>query len=302
MRVSIGLQMVVAGAALAVVAGCGGGSTAGGSAAGAAEPTGLIAFTHQNASGKDRIFVMRADGSGRRALTTKDSLDPVWSPDGTKLAYLDHEQHLVVMNADGTGSRVISRESGWLAEDEIASWSPSGKQLVFGAKLGPGADALSIVNADGTGRRRLGVRGLDPDWSPDGKSILFNDPTGLVAVIGVDGRGLRRLTHSGCSADLARWSPDGKQIAFTGAPECTGRAAIEVMNADGTGRHPVARGAGGSFDGLAWSADGTQIVYSVGPDLFTLGNLYVADVDGGGVRQITSDGGDFDPSWQHQSG
>jgi TolB protein len=286
------ISILVSIAAAAVVAGCGGHE--GASADGA---TGLIAFTHQNSSGKDQVFVIKTDGSGRRALTTKDSLDPVWSPDGAKLAFLDHDQRLVVMNADGSGRRIVSQEKG-IAEDEIASWSPDGTQLVFGAKLDVGADHLFVVNADGTGKHRLGVLGSGPDWSPDGKHIVFTDREGLIAVIGADGHGLRRLTDFGCSTDPPRWSPDGRKIAVIASIDCLGTdAPIAVMNADGTGMHAVTHGSG-YYGAPSWSPDGRQIVFSRGPDFGALGNLYVADADGGHVRQITSDGGNFDPSWQ----
>jgi TolB protein len=280
-------------AAVVVVAGCGGHEEAP-----ADKATGLIAFTHQNSHREDQIFVIHTDGSGRRALTTKDSLDPVWSPDGKKLAFLDHEQRLLIMNADGSGKRVVSQERGFLAEDDIASWSPDGKQLVFGAKLSMGPDFLFVVNEDGTGKHRLGARGDSPDWSPDGKHIVFVDREGLIAVIGADGRGLRRLTDFGCSTDPPRWSPDGKKIAVITSVDCFGTdAPIALMNPDGSGMNAVTHGKG-YYGAPSWSPDGRKIVYSRDSDFGALGNLYVADADGSHVRQITTDGGNFDPSWQ----
>ncbi|HKA25757.1 MAG TPA: hypothetical protein VKD88_00165 [Gaiellaceae bacterium] len=279
-------------AAATVVAGCGGQT-----GAAADSTTELIAFTHQNPSGKDQIVVMHTDGSGRRLLTKQDSLDPVWSPDGKRLAFLDHGQRLVVMNADGNGRRIVSQERGLLAEDEIASWSPDGKQLAFGAKLDMGADHLFVVNADGTGKRGLGVRGSGPDWSPDGKQIVFTDGEGLIAVIRPDGSGLRRLTDFGCSSDPPRWSPDGKRIAVITSLDCLGTdAPIAVMKPDGSGMLAVTHGKG-YYGSPAWSPNGRQIVFSRGPELGAIGNLYIADADGSHVRRITTDGGNFDPSW-----
>ena len=297
MRSSRLLTVLVSTASLAIIAGCGGGSAA----PSAAKPAGLIAYTHQNPSGADQIFVMRADGGGPHALTTpaQDSLDPIWSPDGTKLAFIDHTGHLAVMNADGRGKQIVSRETG-ITDDEIASWSPDGKQLVFDATGLLGSDALFVVNADGTGKHKLGAQGSDPDWSPDGKSIVFIDPGGLVAMIGADGRGVQELDGSGCSDDPVRWSPDGKKIAFVRSEEdCFSGGAITVVNADGTGMHEVTRKGDGYYGAPSWSSDGTQIVFSRGSGLGAIGNLYIADADGGHLRQITTDGRDFDPSWRH---
>jgi TolB protein len=284
--------MLIACASVVVLAGCGGATHT------AAKPSGLIAYTHQNRSGVDRIFVVRADGRGRHALTTQDSLDPVWSPDGSRLAYLDHTQRLVVMNADGSGRHVVSHERG-IDEDEIASWSPDGRRLVFDATNGIGPEILFVVNADGSGKHRLGPLGSDPDWSPDGKQILFTTPDGLLALVGSDGRGRRLLTHSGCNSDPARWSPDGTSIAFVRSPDCWGEGAtIDVLHADGTGMRPLTK-RGGFYGAPAWSADGKQIVFSHGPELAAIGDLEIADVDGGHITRVTRDGRDFDPSWRH---
>ena len=70
-----------------------------------AAPVGRFAFT--SAQGNDEIFVMDADGSNVRRLTDNDvrDSDPVWSPDGTRLAFAserDGDRDVLMVNADGS--------------------------------------------------------------------------------------------------------------------------------------------------------------------------------------------------------
>lgn len=82
---------------------------------------------------------------------------------------------------------------------------------------------IFIVNADGTDLTHL-TNGLDPDWSPDGKSIVFTrwewDPPG-VFVINADGSAEEQIV-GGPKAKGPRWSPDGSRIAFTSEREESG--------------------------------------------------------------------------------
>jgi TolB protein len=140
-----------------------------------------IAFSYaRNAkTGRYGVYVMRADGSGRRKLTPNDRddyLDPAWSPDGGRIVFSrdaasgkSYAAHLETIDAGGGNRRVLLRAPrGTLYFG--ASWSPDGKELVFvrfQQKLGVGQ--LSFVNADGTGSRVftniLGNNGT-PAWRP----------------------------------------------------------------------------------------------------------------------------------------
>jgi Tol biopolymer transport system component len=177
------------------------------------------------------------------------------------------------MNADGSRRHVVSHESG-IDDDEIASWSPDGRQLVFDATNVPGPPTLYVVNADGSGKHRLGPLGYNPDWSPDGKQIVFTTPVDVLAVVRPDGHGLRVLANSACTSDSARWSPDGTTIAFVKTRDCWDGGTIDLINADGTGLRALTR-PGGYFGSPAWSADGKYLVFSHGPEFAALGDLYI---------------------------
>ena len=67
---------------------------------------------------------MQADGSGQVRLTTNDADDvsPVWSPDGSRIAFVSRlygPGEIFVMNADGTGQRRLTAND---AEDYAPDW------------------------------------------------------------------------------------------------------------------------------------------------------------------------------------
>jgi hypothetical protein len=108
-----------------------------------------------------------------------------------------------------------------------------------------------VMDADGTGRRRITNPGsghdFDPDLSPDGRKIVFRtsrghyapDPhgIGLEGIFVVDVHTLReRQIQPRTGGLFPAWSPNGKRIAFSGLPR-EGRLidTVHVMNPDGSG-------------------------------------------------------------------
>ena len=119
----------------------------------------------------------------------------------------------------------------------------------------PNRRAFFIIEVDGTGLRQLTPWSLNaggrPDWSPDGKLILFrtistsNRHHGNLHTIHPDGTGLRKLTNYPAPKTVLNgsFSPDGKWIAFsrfTDGPY----PAVYVMRLDGTGVRRVTSNAG----------------------------------------------------------
>lgn len=197
---------------------------------GTAEPRSIgaraaIAFTQGRA-----LLVMRPDGTGVRTLVAGRRLnasDPVWSPDGSRIAFFRsdiEETGIYVVGRDGRGLRRLG--SGW-----SPSWSPDGSRIAFGD--GPGqTSAIFTMRADGSDRRQLTrprvVFDSSPDWSPDGRRIAFvrdNDRLAFVHVMKADGSNRFRLVRGGAP----RWSPDGRRLAFVAGD----RGGVSVMDADG---------------------------------------------------------------------
>jgi Tol biopolymer transport system component len=116
------------------------------------------------------LYVRRTDGSDLTRLTnTQDDGEggPVWSPDGTKIAFsitgADYDTDIYVINADGSGYTNLTNSSQ--SEDSLA-WSPDSKKIAFLRQIVfQRRSALYVMNADGTNETRLTEARLTPTMS-----------------------------------------------------------------------------------------------------------------------------------------
>jgi Tol biopolymer transport system component len=160
------------------------------------------------------VFVVNADGTGRRRLVRgagADRSSPAWSPDGTKLAYVQSPAEIHVIDADGSGDRRLT--SG---VDPV--WSPDGKSIAFARSVSGNDTDLYRADVDGSMLTQL-TSGPQwdraPDWSPDGSKIVFQrgrESVESIYVMGADGSVLRRLGCGLCNHPA--WSPAGDNIAY----------------------------------------------------------------------------------------
>jgi len=117
------------------------------------------------------IEVVNRDGSHLRPLTPGrwrrgeiPPRDPAWSPDGRRLVYFatpgpgpqeSFRAEVWTMNGDGSGRERLYR-SGWrLIYWAPPIWSPDGRMIAFSVANDPAAGGTFVINADGTGLRRL---------------------------------------------------------------------------------------------------------------------------------------------------
>jgi TolB protein len=112
---------------------------------------------------------MNPDGSGVKRVTFQGSFntDPVWSPNGNKIAFVGRNGgrfDVFVVNIDGTGMMRLTQDMG---DNEDPSWSPDGNYIAFSSTR-TGSAEIWMTTVDGHHQVQLTKGGgyLNPNWSP----------------------------------------------------------------------------------------------------------------------------------------
>ncbi len=131
-----------------------------------------------DASGEEEIYV--ADHVGREAATrvTRDSstrlYSPVFSPDGSKIAYGDSEARIFVVDSDGDDRQLVADDSGFPQHD--FSWSPDSRWLAYSMEDPNGYRSLYIWDSESRQSRRITgemFSEYNPVFAPGGGQLYF---------------------------------------------------------------------------------------------------------------------------------
>lgn len=212
------------------------------------------------------LYAVRIDGQEMQRLTVSPGYDAeaTVSPDGKTIVWTsvkDGDLDIYAMNLDGTKPRRLTEEIGY---DGGAFFSPDSKRIVYRAHhptepedvalyqelldqrlVEPGRLEIFVMNADGSGKRRVtsnGASNFAPFFHPDGQRIIFSSnvetraeggrPSFHLYLIGDDGTDLERLTFEGQFNSFPMFSPDGSRLVWISDRHAKSPGEFNVFIAD----------------------------------------------------------------------
>ena len=145
--------------------------------------------------------------------------------------------HIFVMNADGTGRRNLTGDSD-LTDSFFPTWSPDGKKIVFDSRRLFEGTHIYVITAEGEDLERLteeGTRGVSPVYVLDGRKIAYVSRRGgdyNIYLMDTNGKNVVKLTKTppGIDNKDPYWSqgalavnPNGKLPISWGVLKRTGK-------------------------------------------------------------------------------
>ena len=183
-----------------------------------------------------------------------------FSPTGGKFAFTSdrapvNDQEVYSMNSDGSNVKRLTSKG----DNENPAYSPGGGKIAFISDR-DGDDEVFVMKANGKEERQLTKNGAtegDPEWSPNGKLIVFESTRAggddEVVRMKASGRKQKLLTDNSADDEDADFSPAGDLIVFES--DSDGDSDIYTMTPAGASLFNVTSNTGIDDEAPDWGVD-----------------------------------------------
>ena len=247
-------------------------------------------------------------------IEIKHPSNPVWSPDGERVAFLWDRADIVNLYVASSGGRDNPLALTSFPDGKVADifWSRNSRTVYFSR----GEDLWQVDVAGGQARPVWSTSSPEEEFSPspDGTKLAFvrarkfgeAQHGGDLIVRSLNDGSESVIVHDSESILGPIWSPDGKRIAYLGGskvirhdetPSYSGEkiafavfeyAAGQLYVVQAGGGKPIAIDTAGEYNGLAW-LDSARLTYDRQSNGFKTRTIYVADADGDKPKAIHED-------------
>ncbi|WP_238136818.1 Tol-Pal system beta propeller repeat protein TolB [Variovorax sp. JS1663] len=173
------------------------------------------------AGSRYNLWVADADGENAQAALASPEpiISPVWSANGSQLAYVSFESRKPVVYVHSVASGQRRLVANFKGSNSAPAWSPDGGTLAVTLSRDGGSQLYTIPSGGGEPRRLTQSNSIDtePTYSADGSTIYFVSDRGgapQIYKMSAGGGNPTRVTFSGTYNISPSVSADGRWLAY----------------------------------------------------------------------------------------
>jgi TolB protein len=222
----------------------------------------MLAYSTYGADSRLITIDLATGRSHTLAGPTRNSIyqTPAFSPDGASIAFSragesQADLYLIDVNGSAPARRLTVARGGLVS---LPSFGPRGQRIVYVNNI-EGPPELYIMDSDGTDAVKLTKYDFDPnnyrsdpDWSPDGRMIAYQEMLRgrfQIRTIPAGGGTPKQVTDDGQN-EQPSWAPDSRHLVFTSTR--TGVRQLWVLDTESSRLRQLTKAEGSRL--AAWSA------------------------------------------------